>query len=66
MKGGVRINNYVDNRVVLSGRKLKNDMQAVVQSHRPRPLIIHHINYIEPQRTFFTTLELVVSERSPK
>ena len=55
MRGGVRINNYVDNRVVLTGRKVNNDMQAVVQSHRPRPLIIHHINYIDPDRNYIFT-----------
>lgn len=44
---GVKINNYIDNRIVLSSRKLKNEVQALIQSNRPRPLVIRHLNYYE-------------------
>jgi len=44
----VKINNYIDNRIVLSDRKLKKEMQTLIQSNRPRPLVIRHLNYIEP------------------
>lgn len=42
---GVKINNYIDNRIVLSGRKMKNEMQTLIQAHRPRPIVIRHLNY---------------------
>lgn len=46
---GVKINNYIDNRIVLSGRKLKNEVQTLIHSNRPRPLVIRHLNYYEEE-----------------
>lgn len=46
---GVKINNYIDNRIVLSSRKLKNEVQTLIQSNRPRPLVIRHVNYFEEE-----------------
>jgi len=46
---GVKINNYIDNRIVVSDRKLKNEMQTLIQSSRPRPLVIRHLNYIDAE-----------------
>lgn len=43
----VKINNYIDNRIVLSNHKLKKDMQTLIQSNKSRPLLIRHLNYIE-------------------
>lgn len=45
---GVKINNYIDNRIVLSGRKLKDEVQAVqtlIHSHRNQPLVIRNLHY---------------------
>lgn len=42
---GIHINNYIDNRIMLSGRKVKNEVQAVIQSQKPKPMIIPHIKY---------------------
>jgi hypothetical protein len=30
---GVKINNYIDNRIVLSSNKLKNEMKTLIQSN---------------------------------
>lgn len=42
---GIHINNYIDNRIMLSGRKVKNDAKAISQSNKPKPMIIPHFNY---------------------
>ena len=63
MNGGVSINTYFDNRVVFSGRKVRNDVQAAVQAHRPR-LIVRHINVIEPECTTTSISEPYVKDKS--
>ena len=39
---GIQINNFFENHYSLNGRKINNQQNAIINSHRPKPIVIHH------------------------
>lgn len=39
---GIQVNNYIENHISFNGKKITNQINPVIQSHRPQPLIIKH------------------------
>ena len=39
---GIQINNFFENHISLNGRKINNQLHAVINSHRPKPIVIQH------------------------
>ena len=39
---GIQINNFFENHYSLNGKKINNNRNAIINSHRPKPIVIHH------------------------
>lgn len=50
---GIQINNFYENHISLNGRKINNQLSAVINSHRPKPIVIHH-GRISPEPLLLT------------